>query len=197
MSKKTLNPTLTFNLDSVPYAEDYFFADKGKVTLVGDQIVFSFISTETISNKVSLCVEIIVPVEVAVEHLYKSNFIEPSLNGNKMNEVVSTSAALLSKNYKIPEELNKIEYPQDSSNYRKFTSNFFSACIYRGQASIDFFQIPPRMIVDKLFKNSNSNRAGNVTNVISVIFSTFLFDSILKEGESILAPIYKDMANEK
>lgn len=188
---------LTFSLDNVPYAEDYFFADRGKLTLDGDQLIFSFTTITTIEKQVSLCVEIALPIDLAITQLYKANFIDASLNGDKMSDVIKKASEVLKTKYKCPQELDKIEYPKDSSNYRKFSSNFLSSCVIQGQACLEFYQIPPRMLVDRMFKNvtGSAKRNGRVSNVISIIATTFLIDAILSEGERLLKPLFKEEKN--
>lgn len=185
----------SITLDNVPHADNFFYADRVDVKQDHDFILLTFATTKNPDDsEVSLCVQIAMPIELACIFLYKANFIDPSLSGELLFKVVENAATNIKKQFGEPRSVASFSIPKDPSLFRKFSSNFSTSCVIQGQSCIEFFQIPPSLLIDLTY-GRNHQRSGEVNHVISVISSPTLHYHLLKETEKILKPHFKKGAD--
>ncbi len=180
-----------FTSVGLPMAEHFFQATSYRLARVGSNLVIAFGSqsafAEETDQEYRLAIEIVFPLEVAVQFLFIQNWIMKSASGKEtfafaVEQAVKDEIA----NYQAPK---KYKMPSGSS-FRSFPSNFSVMSHSLGQGAIEFFEAPPGTMVEAFYgKTWRPN--SDVRAVLTVILPPVELYRLLQECKTMLEPYSK------
>lgn len=192
-----LNPgetAISFNAQSLPASDHFFFASDLVVTSHAGQlhVVFGQRPSISASKEFRLAIEIIFPLFNAVDFLYDNVWSKPGLNGaglfiDSIRQSASLSNMFEDEAVKEPSQLADEEWtlPKDPNCFRMFPSNFAAVTISAGQSMIEFFEGSPDLMVSLTHQRSIRPNEG-VKSVVSVILPPLLLLKFFETTRPIL-----------
>lgn len=171
----------------LPMADHFFQATSYRLKQVGSNLhmVFGAQSAfaEETDEEYRLAIEIVYPLEMAVKYLYDLNWKQNSVGSSEsFGKVLEKVVAKELLNYTPPK---KYKVPSGSS-FRSFPSNFSIMSISTGQASIEFFEAPPGLLVEAFHQKSGWRPNSDVRAILTVVMPPIELYKFLFETKKLL-----------
>lgn len=171
----------------LPMADHFFQATSFKVARVGSNLVMAFGAQTAFPDESDqeyrLAIEIVCPIEAAVRYLYLQNWKARSISGAEPFAISVEKA--VSKELPSYVEPKKYKMPS-GANFRSFPSNFSIMSLSTGQATIEFFQAHPGMLVEAVYKKAGWRPNSDVRAILTVVMPPVELYKFLVETKNIL-----------
>lgn len=179
-----------FTASGLPLADHFFQATSYRVTQVGSNLIMAFGAQTAFASELDtdyrLAIEIVFPVEVAARFLFYQNW--------KMNSVGSEESFAKAVEKAVEKDLlgyvkpKKYNMPTGSS-FRSFPSNFSIMSLSTGQGTIEFFEAPPGVLVEAIYKKSGWRPNSDVRSILTVVLPPIELYQFLIETKNILEKV--------
>lgn len=171
----------------LPMADHFFQATSFRIKQLGSNLhmVFGAQSAfaEESDQEYRLAIEIVYPIEMAVRYLYNLNWKQNSLGSTEsFGDILGKIVAKEIPNYIAP----KIYKIPTGSNFRSFPSNLSIMYISTGQASIEFFEAPPGVLVEAIHQKSGWRPNSDVRAILTVVLPPVELYKFLCDTKMIL-----------
>lgn len=169
-----------FDNSNLPASSHYFDATHFALDVSGENFVILFGQKSNFStdDKYNLAVEIAMPKEYANKFLFEAIHKINSLGHEKpFIEVVNEHYEKL-KSKDSDDRSKPLKLPDDSNSFRRFSSNFSTISISGGQALIEFFEVPPDLLVS-VVHSRNVRKGAGAQSIVSVVTNVSLLKLFL------------------
>lgn len=171
----------------LPMADHFFQATGYRIKQISSNLHLVFGAQTAFPDEADfeyrLAIEIVYPVEMAVRYLKRLNWDAPSSGSNEpFAKVVEKAVSKELDGYSPP----KTYRVPAGSNFRSFPSNFSIMSISTGQASIEFFEAPPGMLVEAFHQKSGWRPNSDVRAILTVVLPPMELYRMLVEIRDLL-----------
>ena len=168
--KVTGDGSISFSTDHLPASTHFFDATHFVVDSTGENLVMLFGQKSVFSkeDRYNLAVEISMPRYYVEKFLSKAIFDIPGLGAEKPF-IESVEESYHSLEIKDDSDIMKLlDLPNESSSFRRFSANYTTVSMSGGQALIEFFEVPPDLLVN-VVHNRELRRGSSAQSVISIL----------------------------
>jgi len=176
----------------LPMADHFFQASSYRLKKVGSNVAILFGAqsafAEESETEYKLAVEIVYPVEMAVQYLYQLNWTGKSSASQEsfahvVQQIVQPDLVdyVSPKKYKLP----------GGSSFRSFPANFSIMTVSGGQGAIEFFEAPPGTIVEAIHQTNGWRPNSDVRAVLTVVLPPVELWKLLEEIKEVLQGLVK------
>ncbi|MBT7567286.1 hypothetical protein HN630_00085 [archaeon] len=169
-----------FTTDTLPASEHFFDATHFAMDDSGENIVILFGQKSSFSkeNKYNLAIEVSIPRHFVETFLHKAIFNSPGIGEDRpfIESVDEQYSGLVKQDQRAFDEL--LELPSDSNSFRRFSSNFMTVSLSGGQGLVEFFEVPPDLLVN-IVHSRNIRKGASAKSVVSVLTNVSLLKAML------------------
>ena len=178
--------SIGFSPEDLPASTHFFDATHYSVDISGENCIMLFGQKSFFSkdNRYNAALEISMPRRFADLYLKKAVFEEPSLGG-KEPLVKSIDGYYNALREQDGHDINSVlELPSNPNSFRRFSANYVILSISEGQVVLEFFEIPPDIIVSLTY-GKPVREGSRVHSVISVLTNISVIKSFFDDINTI------------